>query len=410
MIDEIKDMFERAEVSKGQFLSILVIITLLFISGGSMFTTLFARQQLGYVFTYFEGDMRQVAETQMKSETFPDYLDQQAEYSINNAAYVLGQNGSNEEWTKSSIPSQELMREHFNETIVAHPTYGLRTKDFIYGCSTPSVAYYNVEDNPYMSSEKRFVYNVNHKTIACGNSDTKGIQTVDISSSIVPEDSVVNIQHNYADMTRYARELAQELDETVPDAPIYDTGSATTACDPTSDMRQTQREEGHKNARENAVDIIDGLADVAVSNTDKPDYLEVETSDSASWWPRVDDPNNETDIPCDITITHDNSSCYSEDCGGTLIGGDYYQHTHSDYRGADNDDCDEYDCMSHTHDHEQDPSELIKKEYDYNVTLATFYATINMTDVDNSVITYDGSTNLPFDYDYTHPLTTSSPY
>lgn len=408
MIEKLRNTVERAEVSKGQFLSILVVVVLLFISGGSLFTSLFARSQMNFVFSYFEGDMATVAETEMRSSEFPGYMNQQAEYAINNAALVLGEEGSYAGWNKTHMPSKEYLMHRYNETIVAHGSYGLRENDGFRGCSqTPQVDYYDIEESLF-GGDWVFEYSVDEKVLACGGGrwGTKAFQEVEMESSRGPVvDDDLEIPHNYIELSRYARNLTMALREEIPQTQTWGTATGTTSnCDPTSGQRGSKKESVHEDARNNALDNIDGVVEDAVDRTDKSDYIDVESDESASWWPREDDPNNVTDIDCDLTHEHDNITCNNEDCDADPM------HTHVDYRGADDDDCNEYDCKSHTHSHSQDEDVLVKKEYDYNVSLAKYEAEIDMNDSEESVITHEGEVNIPFNFQYNHTINAGPPY
>ncbi len=416
MIDKIKNTAARAEVSKGQFLSILVIVVLLFISGGSLFTSLFARNQMNFVFSYFEGDMATVAETEMRASEFPVYMHNQAEYATNNAALVLGENGSYADWNKTHMPTKEYLMHRYNETIVAHGEYGLRANDYFRGCSqTPKVDYYNITESTF-GGNWYFEYSVDKKLLACGGGrwGTKAFQEVEMESYRGPEvDDHLEISHNYIELSRYARNLTEAIRQEIPQTQTWGTSTGTTShCDPTSSDKQDKRNAVHKDARQNAVDNVVGVVEEAVDATDKPSYFSVDSVESPSWWPRKDDPNNVTDVDCSLTHTHDNGTCLSEDCDGAYYSSidETIQHSHSDYRGAHEDDCDDYDCMTHTHSHEQDPDILVKKQYDYNVSLATYYAEIEMTDDEEQVVTHDGKVNIPFNFQYNHTINPSSPY
>jgi hypothetical protein len=300
------------------------------------------------------------------------------------------------------------MVELFNETIAAHPTYGLRQKDFFVKCISPSVRFYNIT-NTDQSNNHDFEYTVNTDKIACRRSGTKAIQEVDHLGTVNVNGeerlgSSVNVRHNYIELANYSRTLSMAVREEIRETPTWGTDTGKTACDPNSTMRDDKKESVHKDARQNAYDNIIGVVDDAVDNTDKSSYIGVSEQESASWWPREDNPNNITDIDCDLTIKHDNITCNNEDCDADP------QHTHIDYRGSDDDDCTEYYCKSHTHSNSQDEDELVKKEYDYNVSLAKYEAEIELTDNDHEVATYDGKVNIPFDFQYNHTINPSWPY
>ncbi len=417
IINKLKNLYERSEVSKGQFLSILVVVTLLFISGGSLFTTLFARTQMNFVFSYFEGDMGVVAETQMRSQEFPGYMHNQAEFAINNAALVLGENGSYADWNKTHMPSRDYLMHRFNETIVAHSQYGLRSNDYYLGCSkTPNVDYYDIEESTF-GGDWVFEYSVDEKIVACGGSrwETKAFQEVEMNSIRGPDvDDDQEIPHNYIELSRYARNLTMAIREEMTQTQTWGTDSGTTSnCDPTSDQRESKRESVHKDARQNAVDNIQGVVEGAVDRTDKSDYIDVESDESSSWWPREDNPNNATEVECDLTHSHLNTTCDNEDCTGD------HDHSDSDSFGDTYQDpswdCTGYvppgdTCVSHTHDHESDPDVLVQIDYDYNVSLAKYEAEIDMTDNEEPVITHDGETNIPFNFQYNHTINAGWPY
>ncbi len=409
MIESIKNSYEDkiSRISKGQFLSILVVVTLLFISGGGLFTTLFAKQQLGHVWSIYTGDHRQMAETYAKTSHYPIFLSNNVEYAINNAAYELGTNGSDREWNKSNIPAEEQLLSDFNESIVAHNEYGIRSQNYYAGCSVPNIGYFSVDEMYGYTDGHIFGYNMDSNIIKCGKGgfESKAIDKMEnfFFSDRPAYDRQENIDHNYIPTYKFAVEMTEELRDSF-NPPIYDTANETTGqCDPDSENREEAKDEAYNTAKNDARDKIQGKVSDAASNSDKPGYLEVLSTEWASNYV-PGSPANTYDVECDLTHQHLNSTCEQDNCEGG--------HTHSgSYRGA-GPDCsyepfysDATTCVSHTHEHEQAPDTLVKKKYEYNVSLATYYAEINITDVDNSVPTHKGmSTNIPFDYKYTHPI------
>jgi len=415
---------KMSDMSKGQFLSILVIVTLLFISGGSMFTTLFAKNQLNYVWSIYTGDHRQIAETYAKADTYPLFLSNNVGYAIDNAAYELGKNGSDRTWNKSQIPTEEELFEDYNDTIVGHSEYGIRSQNYYAGCSVPNIEQYSIEENwgagvgGAATDGYEFAYNMDSNLIKCGKSgfDSKAIKEMEnFAPSRRPNyDRDYFISNNYIELSRYAINLSMEIREVMDQTQTWGTATGTTdECDPNSEDRQNEKEDVHQDARENAVDNIVGVVEDAVDNTDKSSYISVYSDESASWWPREDNPNNVSDVPCSLTHTHDNGTCLSEDCDGAYYPppvDDTIQHSHSDYRGAAEGDCDDYDCKTHTHPHSQDEDELVKKEYDYNVSLSTYYGDIGIRDEDRKFVVHAGERYIPFNYTYTHTINPGWPY
>lgn len=377
-----------SRVKKGQFLSILVVVTLLFISGGSMFTTLFANHEMNRAWSVFTGDMRTLAETQMKAESYPQFLNEQARFSTNNAGYELGRNGAHKTWNNTNMPSKDVLEQQFIDTVITNTDYGLKANNKYAGCSVPNIGDYGYG---YSVSGKKIAFDLDGNTIVCGGKN-RGIQELQFISQ-TSYNEAVSIRHNYLDASRYAVELAHALEQALQDGPIYGVASDTTVCYPNSTEEEQTINSAKESSEQNARDKIDGTAQDAVDDVTQPQYLEVETNEWSSWWPPQ--KVNQTQKDCSITHSHSNSTCTFNDC----VFDGQADHIYYEVDNACNDLDEDETCVGHTHDTESD-SHVYKIKFKYNTTLADYFATVNITDTQDQVLTHEGLKNIPFDYRY----------
>lgn len=379
-----------SKMKKGQFLSILVVVTLLFISGGSMFTTLYANHEMNRAWAIFTGDMRTVAETQMKAESYPGFVTDQARYSINNAGYELGRQSAHKDWSNTNIPEKDVLEQQFIDAVMTNSDYGLKPNNAYSGCKAP-----NIEDYGYNATRSGTVvgFDFDKDNIICGGNN-RGFQELDFISLTDYTESV-HIGHNYLDSSEYAVDIAHALNESLQDGPIYGVASDTTGCNPDSEEEDETAADARESSKDTARDKIDGTADDTLDSVDQPEHLEVETDEWASWWP----PNqvNRTEEYCSIAHSHSNSSCWLNDCADD--DGDPLHY----YEEVDDDACEDLsedeECNTHTHDTDTD-NEVHEVKFKYNTTLASYYAEVNITDTEDQVLTHDGLKNIPFDYEY----------
>lgn len=338
----------KTKKRKGQFISMIVVFTLLMISGGTLFSAVLAQNQITTTVNYSSNDVSQLMLAKTKVKLFEFNIRKETNYSFNIVAEDIGEDGGKVDWVEN-IPSEGEIKSEFEDELLNHE-YGIKGQNRVKRCSPPVVS----ESVLKIKNENHLRLEFDDPSISCSATGTRAMVPV-------KEDyDIVNEQNNYLHMAKYARTLSQKVRDIAPDT-VEGTGEDTSSCED-SDQSAT-REDAKDEAKDNAVS---GHLDVA-SNAYSQTSSERESFISG---------NTDTSYEGDYTqIDYETEDCtYTDNCPPP------------DEEGS----CDQIDSTEYT--------------YEYRYTADTLLADFDLTDSEHEVLTENGQETIEFNFVFEHDI------
>lgn len=332
---------------KGQLLSVLSLMAILFIVTGNMFSAVIAQDEIKESITYSANDVNQLLKAEIKSEIYRKNIRKELNYSFNNAAYTLSPEWNELNWD-DNIPEKESIKAVLNEEIRTGD-YGIINQNRLRGCETPELQPEPIEILNFNSVE----LSLETSRIECSSR---------MSTAIVPiqeEYQVENENNNALHLANYARTLAQKVNEVSSDS-LEDSGSATTSSCERPDTSETKRT-ARSNARDNTLSGEENIAEEAYD----------QTSDSRE----------------------------------SFISGDYDTSYTGSFSQVDSNEtrC-TYDCECEEENETGCECQGTEYSYTYNYTAGQLSTDFELEDSEHEVLTYEGEKQLSFDFQYSKSL------
>ena len=339
---------------KGQFVSMIAIIALLFISGGSLFTSLFAQETFSQHVNYYSNDANNIADAKMRGELYPQRMEHELNYTFNNAAYYLGSRGGGEDWDRN-IPTLSQLESELVGDIFNGP-YDIRRQNSILGCASP-----NIDSSTFnFNGEHNMSYALQEPKIRCpigAPSRAKLPIRKENGGYSTQEYQVSNKKNNYIYLADYAINLSEKAEDVTPN-PLEGTGSEKTSSCEDSD-RDATIDDAESSAFSTAyVDI----AEDAIDDTSSPSYMEVTSSETEIYGDFVELEGDWEDCTYTVTVS----------CGSNC-----------------------------TTTETRDSTEYHAK---YRFEGSTVHTTFNVKDTENQVPTYSGRENLEFNFEHIYDI------
>jgi hypothetical protein len=334
---------------KGQTLSVLSLVALLFMITGNMFGAVIAQNEIQESISYSANDVNQLLRAETKADMYRKNIRKELNYTHNNIAYTLSPEWDELNWD-NNIPSRDTIRTEFEEAMTTGE-YGIINQNRVWGCTTPNLA----DDPVDIIGPNEIELSLSKASISCSGGLAKA--TVPIED----EYTVENTQNNYLHLAEYARTLASEVRDTVPEE------TEDTATDSTDSCRSPDSEQAREDAKEQARDnVLSGYKQLAsdayeATEDDREEFISGAADTEYEGSHTLENPDN-----IESTCTYD-CECEEEDEEDCTCSGTEYTYTY------------EYDADS------------LNAEYE-------------LEDSENLVPTYDINERLEFDFVYRHSL------
>lgn len=370
-----------ASRSKGQMISVLTVVVLLFVSGGALFTGLIGSQEIQETVTYSTDDINALAEAKVNAEMYRFNIRKELNYTFNNVAYELGEEAGGVEW-EDNIPDMEDVNTTFKDQLLNREDINIITQNRAGECDPPEI-----DDSMLdLASKHELRLEFSDPWIECDGLETRAMVPVDDSFA------VDNTDNNYLSLANDSIELANESWEiinntqwsrngTVEDPMSYvdvPDESFNNACYHLSGSDESQADDDAYQSAEEQYDDTE-IAEEAYDNLDSEGEL----------YEFVNDLETRTVIEGEINPSQgypETQTCTYRKCIET--------ETSCPPPGEDG------ECTTSCVD--RAPEE--EKEYDryrYRFDADKAFLHFEIEDADNSVITYDSDeTDLVFDFTY----------
>ncbi|MFB6292550.1 MAG: hypothetical protein ABEI58_04115 [Candidatus Nanohaloarchaea archaeon] len=257
---------------KGQLISMLAVFTLLFISGGSLFTAVLGQQQIKHTVSYSSNDVNQLAHAEVKSEIYRKNIRKELNYSFNNVANAIAEEGGKVEWSQN-IPSETDIEDALKGALLDHE-YDIKSQNRLMGCQPPAIN----EDVLSVESDHSLELDFTDAAISCSGLATRAIVPIDERLRIT------NNRNNYLEIGADAIKLAEEVKRLIQEKDWTNEGSQKSELDYTTCRALGEggdkTDEARSDAKESASDPIKSrnLAQEAYNNLESNgelhDYLE----------------------------------------------------------------------------------------------------------------------------------------
>lgn len=222
---------------KGSMLPIPLLIFGVLIASMVPFVPLMISGNAQHRVEYSENDMSQLIKSKQKVENYRANMKREMNYSLNNAALILGKEGGGlGTWTE--IPDRGQIRQKLADAIFSSKNVdkkiGLESQSRVFMCTTPELERKNFE----LGEEgRKMTLDLEGKGIRCGED---GVKAMVYMTEAVSYTSQIN---NYMEIATDSIETAKEAREIIEGKEWEKKSAAGTACG--------SEEEAQENAKEN---------------------------------------------------------------------------------------------------------------------------------------------------------------
>lgn len=370
-----------ASKSKGEFVSILTVVVLLFVSGGALFTGLLGSQQIQQTVTYSTDDINALASAKINSEIYRFNIRKEMNYTFNNVAYELGEEAGGVGW-EDNIPSMEDVNSTFKDQLLNRGAINIKEQNRAGNCEPPQIDESVLE----IATKHELRLEFSDPWIKCNGLKTEAM--VPVSDTFVVRDT----DNNYLNLANESRELANESWEIINNTEWSRNGSVKNPrsyvdvpddsfnnwCYHLSSSDENQADSDAYQSAEEQYDDME-IAEPAYDNLDSEGKL----------YSFVNDQETRTEIEGRVVESPgypDTQTCTYSKCIET--------ETTCPPPGSDG------ECSTHCVDRAP-PKEKNYDLYRYRFDADKAFVHFEIEDADNSVITYDSNeTNLLFDFTY----------
>lgn len=368
---------------KGQFVSMIAVVALLFISGGSLFTAMFTQSTFGEHVSYYTQDIGSLLEARIEGTFYNYTVKKEMNFTENNVAWKM--RGSDDdpyyEWSaSSSIPDYSNIKSSYRDKYMTGEEVGLTPQIFVNGCTGPSLSLNTLDKD-------EIVIQMSDKSIRCGS--RKSYAEVFFAREN-PNDKTLKVENS---KNRYLRvaELATRLGDFIDShsaipSDLETTGEATEDEEPSEDQDNDFR--ALNGARSNAYDNFTNKKG-SLASTIKSDF-----SKNGKDWVNIDVETVVPTQPSYYTVLHD----------------EIHWDTHHAYCSNEQkiDECDTNG--NETLDASETPCDCwdYGKEDTYHTKVRfeppEMYIYFNVTDSENQIRTWKGEKTTQFNIKYTVDL------
>lgn len=332
---------------KGQLLSVLSLMAIIFIVTGNMFSAVIAQDEIKESISYSANDANQLLKAEIKAEIYQNNIQKELNYSFNNAAYSLSTDWNELKWD-DNIPKEETIEASFKKEMTSGD-YGVFNQNRLRGCKTPQL-----ESKPLeIINSNKIELSIKTPKVNCSGGMTNAIVP------IKEQYTIENPENNLLHLASYARTLAQKVNE-ISSEELEDSGYAKTNSCESPNKSKTKRT-ARSNARDNTLNGEENVAEEAYGKTSdsRESFISgnYDTIYTGSF-DKVDSSNSSCTYGCE---------CKKEDKTGCECQGTEYSYT-------------------------------------YNYTAEQLSTNFEIKDSKNEVLTYDGEKQLSFDFQYSKPL------
>lgn len=325
---------------KGQFVSMIAVVALLFISGGNLFTAMFVKQTFGDHVHYYSKDIGNVMEARVEGTFYNYTVRKEMNFTENNVAYKMRQkNRHNYDWTDGTVPLYSTIKSTFEDNFI-NPDTGLRSQDFVAGCTGPGLSLESLTKNGINVE-------MSDKSIKCGARDagTYSFSTVYFAQENPDEKTlrVENTQNRWLSVAETSVDLGEGLSSGdfsshVPEGETRD-GSATWCKNPdfnygnpppASDLGDgfafdaSVKYSARQNARNKFLNDYRTIAREIFSGFDKNGHSWI-SADTGTYYP----DRKTKDYTRNEITSRDINSCTADDCTSRQF--DDWEHDQCDY-------------------------------------------------------------------------------
>ncbi len=344
---------------KGQFVSMIAVVALLFISGGSLFTAMYGQETFGRTVDYYSGDMGLIMDSKVRGSIFEHKVRHEMNYTENNIAWKMRNNedGERYQWRTGEVPTYSSIKEEYEEKIM-NSSMGVAGQVMVVDCYGPTLTleYLEKDEMEVKMSDKsiRCEEDGNYAEVFFGRDD--------------PNDKdlkVENTKNKYLRLVENALKLPEEVNQVAPSS-VEVTGSEYTSSCEGGENEDQHDQQAKDSAFGEAFDQYGNVPDDAADQISTPGFVEITQKNLL--FDRG--PNNfEQEISdqyrdCTYTVT--------VSCGPN---------------------CTETETRSGTEYH---------TKYSYEADFLWTQYTVE--DTQNQVPTFQGEKNLQFRFQYRHPL------
>ncbi|MFB6180585.1 MAG: hypothetical protein ABEJ93_01780 [Candidatus Nanohalobium sp.] len=245
---------------KGQYVSMLAVVALLFISGGSLFSSLFAQQTFASHINYYSQDIGNMMQAETKKEFFNYTLRKETNFTENNVA--LSMEGRYNWDSLSDVPSYSNFKDDFSDKL----SNKMKDKKFVRNCGEPGITINSVNQNVIEMT-------LSNNNLTCGTSGSYTQIPLGYNQN-QPQLQIKNNKNRFLKIAELALRIPDHIkgDPAIPDD-LEEKGSASgnlndpTVSDPTekSDVKEDAKDEAYNDAK----DAVSGLGKDVISDFDK---------------------------------------------------------------------------------------------------------------------------------------------
>lgn len=251
---------------KGQFTSLIGLGVFLFIASGNLFGALAIDSNVQGILQRNAGDYSTVAETELKKENYLDRMPRELNFTSNNAALSLGNSAGKEadglRW--KDIPLKQGLKEEYYDNISKR----MEEQGQVFGCQSPEVKDLGEPANIPGAVETDIQLNISDPYVLCSSASAEVNISVGRNSF-----HVNNTNNRYINLSGTAVDIAHSADRVI-ETNTWSGSSESTDCS-YGDARSNAVEGAKNDASEPS-----NVASIAFDNAYKPDYVELEDSET----------------------------------------------------------------------------------------------------------------------------------
>lgn len=346
--------------------SLLVVFNILFVSGGSLLTSVIGAQQIQDTVSYSTDDVRVLAEAKVNADIYGFNTRKELNYTFNNVAYEIGDDAGELNWN-DNIPTMEEAEEEFKQQLLTREDINIKTQNRAGDCDPPNI------DESVLSIPDRHVLELDFSDpwIECSGLNTTAM--IPVSETF----SVENPKNNYLYLAENAINLAEESKSIISDSDWSQTGSETSPLNYVEVPDDSDRNACYHMASGHGNEAEDAARESAESEFDDSDI-------GSEAFNSLDNVNSfvelsQTNTDIDEEVVAASGYPKTETCTFEVCSGEYNE---------------DGECIM---EEEQTDYNL----YKYQAVADEVEVDFELTDQANTVITYDSAeTNLVFDFTY----------
>lgn len=405
---------------KGQFVSMIAVVALLFISGGSIFTAMFAQETFGSHVNYYTRDTGHVLEAKVHGSFYNYTVKKEMNFTENNVAYAMRNADDNEnyEWSDGSVPTYSSLKSTYTDRFLDGQG-GLNGQIFVDDCSGPTLSMNSL-------TKDEISIEMSDKSIKCGYRDSYTDVYFARNNPNEKTLQVENVNNRWLRVAEASVDLGDGIssgnfDSDIPEGESRD-GTDSFCENPDFDYSNPPPESGEDGfsvdasvkywargeARENFMDDYSGLAQTIFQDFDKNGHSWISANTQTVY------PNRNNEDYTDNSITErDYNSCNADECSWSQF--DEWEEEECDYNnnGDINWSNAEGDCMFSTnYDDNYSQCDYSEVENNFGTQIeaeATYEPeyvrmTFNLYDSNNQIRTKEGRKRARFKFNYTKDL------